>query len=85
MIRLLMVRENPHVILQSVQLKTKRELLILFLFVVKGRAFAVTPFEILDLGDDLEGEYAGKAIADFERNFVGWEEMKAKMCAIMQI
>jgi len=51
---------------------------------VNGRAFAIGPKRVLDLGDDLEGEFAGKAMADFYKvELPGWDAMAARMEKMM--
>jgi len=77
MIRLLMVSTFIHAVLIV-------EILILISFA--GRAFAVGPKRILDLEDDLKGEFSGKVMGGFyETEMPAWDVKSAKMCAMMGI
>lgn len=53
---------------------------------VNGRAFACGPKRILDLGDDIEGEDAGKVMHGFyETELPGWDKMAAGLIELMGI
>ena len=51
-----------------------------------GRAFAIGPKRILDLGDDFDGEDAGKVMHTFyETETPGWDKQATEMKAMMKV
>lgn len=51
-----------------------------------SRAFACGPKRIMDLGDDIEGEDAGKVMHGlYGTKLPGWDKMAARLIELMKI